>query len=128
VAEIPDGAVTDTPYYREFQQRLRALGIAVAHGGFASAAAQLSQREGFQPDYLKLAASMVLGASRGPERQRQIASLAETARTLGCHVIATAIASPDEESMCRELGCRYGQGPLYGGPRPVAELASLCHA
>jgi EAL domain-containing protein (putative c-di-GMP-specific phosphodiesterase class I) len=128
VAEIPDSAVSDTPYYREFQDRLRTMGIAVAHGGFASVAAQFSQREGFQPDYLKLAPSMVHGACRGAERQGPIASLVEAAGALGCQVIATGITSPDDESMCRDLGCRFGQGELFGGPRPIAEVVALCHA
>jgi EAL domain-containing protein (putative c-di-GMP-specific phosphodiesterase class I) len=43
-------------------------------------------------------------------------------------VIATGITSPDDESMCRDLGCRFGQGELFGGPRPIAEVVALCHA
>lgn len=109
VVELPDSAVADTPYLRNLCEGLRAVGLAVAHDGFSAGPAQLAQRAPLAPQYLKLAPSLVRGVDRHRERQRHIRSVAEAAQKLGCQVIATGLAGPQEASACHDAGCALGQ-------------------
>jgi len=40
-------------------------------------------------------------------------------RWLGIMVVAEGIEAPEEEEMLLELGVQYGQGYLFGKPRPL---------
>jgi len=124
IVEVPDSVVSDTPYYRDFRARLQAARIGIAHGDFAAGAAQLMQQDQIGPDYLKLARPMVRAIHRSRERQQQVESLVTAARQVGCEVIAVGLRTNEEREACRRLGCRLGQGELFGGPRLAAAQAS----
>ncbi len=123
VVEVPDSVVSDTPYYRDFRARLQAAQVGIAHGDFAAGAAQFVQQGEIGPDYLKLARPMVRAIHRSPQRQEQVESLVAAARQVGCGVIAAGLRTSEERETCRRLGCRLGQGELFGGPRPAAAQA-----
>jgi EAL domain-containing protein (putative c-di-GMP-specific phosphodiesterase class I) len=124
VVEVPDSVVSDTPYYRDFRGRLQAARIGIAHVDFAAGAAQLMQQEEIGPDYLKLARPTARAIHRSRERQQQVESLVAAARQIGCEVVAVGLRSKDERDACRRLGCRLGQGELFGGPLAAAAQAS----
>ena len=122
VVEVPDGAVSDTPYFRELCEDLRAMAMTVAHGGFAGGAIQFAHRKEIAPDLLKLAPLLLRGIDGSRERQRQLQSLVRAASDAGCEVIATGIQNEQDRTACRRLGCRFGQGGLYGHPQLLKEL------
>lgn len=114
VVEIPDSAVVDIPYFRDFRARLRDLGIAVAYDGFAGSAHQIKAQAEFAPDYLKLAAVLARGVDKSTLRQQQIKALAEVAGELNVELIAVGVHSENEARTCREAGCRLAQGDHFG--------------
>src|SRR5262245_6869675 len=61
VAEIPDSAVVDIPYFRDFRAKLRELGIGAAYDGFAGSPHQIKAQAEFAPDYIKLSPALVRG-------------------------------------------------------------------
>jgi EAL domain-containing protein (putative c-di-GMP-specific phosphodiesterase class I) len=119
VVAVPDSAVSDTPYYREFRRQLRGQDIAIAQDEFAAGGLQLLQQAEISPQYVRLARSLVHAIHHHRERQNQIRSLVEAAKDVGAEVIAVGIRSSEEADSCRALGCRFGQGELFGEPTPV---------
>jgi EAL domain-containing protein (putative c-di-GMP-specific phosphodiesterase class I) len=119
VAEIPDSAVVDIPYFRDFRKRLRDLDIGVAYDGFAGSPHQIKAQKDFAPDYLKLAPILARGVDRSTQRQQQIKALVEAARDLGVALIADGVHTENEANMCASLGCKLGQGDHFGRAQTI---------
>ncbi len=120
VIELPDGLVSDTPYAQTFRSGLREMGVGLMCDALA-AASGIFQSDA-PPDFLKLANSMMRRPRHRGERRRQIEHAVRTARRIGCDIIATGIQTEEEARICSELGCRFGQGDLFGQPKPIAAL------
>jgi EAL domain-containing protein (putative c-di-GMP-specific phosphodiesterase class I) len=119
VAEIPDSAVVDIPYFRDFYQRLRALGVGVAYDGFAGSLHQIRAQQAYVPDFVKLAAALARGVDRSTQRQQQIRDLVQASRELSIELIADGVHTENEAQTCRELGVRLGQGEHFGRARTI---------
>lgn len=119
VAEIPDSAVVDIPYFREFLSRLRELSIGVAFDGFAGSPHQVKAQEAFAAGYLKLAPALVRGVDKSTQRQQQIRALVEAATQIGTQLIAVGVHTENEARTCKELGCRLAQGDHFGRPQTI---------
>jgi EAL domain-containing protein (putative c-di-GMP-specific phosphodiesterase class I) len=119
VAEIPDSAVVDIPYFRDFRARLKELGIGVAFDGFAGSPNQLKTQAEFAPDFLKLAVALTRGLDKSTQRQQQVKSLVEATSELGVQLIAVGVHSDNEARAIREAGCRLAQGDHFGHAQTV---------
>jgi EAL domain-containing protein (putative c-di-GMP-specific phosphodiesterase class I) len=128
IVEVPDAAVSDTPYYRELRRKLESLEVGIAHGDFAAGAAQLVQQEPIRPDFLKLARPLVRSLDRSQQRQHHLQSVVEAAERIGCQVVAVGVRTEAEEDVCRQLRCGFAQGERFGEPLPAALLAQTIHA
>jgi EAL domain-containing protein (putative c-di-GMP-specific phosphodiesterase class I) len=119
VAEIPDSAVVDIPYFRDFRHKLRDLGVGVAYDGFAGSPHQIKAQREFAPDYLKLAPVLARGVDRSTQRQQQIQALVEAAREIGVQLIADGVHTENEAQTCASLGCKLGQGDHFGKAQTI---------
>lgn len=119
VAEIPDSAVVDIPYFRDFLKRLKAFEIGVAYDGFAGSPHQLRAQEQLAADFLKLAPALARGVDKSTQRQQQIAALVEAAQAIGTQLVAVGVHTENEARTCRELGCRLAQGDHFGHPQTI---------
>jgi len=119
VVEIPEGGASDIPYACRFRQRLHELQIGIAYGSFAVGQLDAIRQADVRPDFLKLAPSLVAAVDRNAQRRRQAESIVRAGRELGCEMIAVGVGSREEAQTCRELGCRFGQGGLFGSPEPI---------
>jgi EAL domain-containing protein (putative c-di-GMP-specific phosphodiesterase class I) len=119
VAEIPDSAVVDIPYFRDFRSKLQELGIGAAYDGFAGSPHQIKAQAEYAPDYLKLSAALVRGVDKSTQRQQQIKGLVEATQELKIQVIAVGIHSENEARTCREIGCRLAQGDHFGHAQTI---------
>jgi EAL domain-containing protein (putative c-di-GMP-specific phosphodiesterase class I) len=119
VAEIPDTAVVDIPYFRDFRAKLRELGVGVAYDGFAGSPHQIKAQAEFAPDYLKLAAALSRGVDKSTQRQQQIKALVESTQGLNVQLIAVGVHSENEARACREIGCRLAQGDHFGHAQTI---------
>ncbi len=75
VAQIPETAVCDIPYFRQFIQGLRERDIEIAYANFCGGPTQISNWQAVAPDYLKLSPSLVKGISRASGGWRTVQSL-----------------------------------------------------
>lgn len=119
VAEIPDSAVVDIPYFRDFLAKLRELKIGVAYDAFAGSPHQIKAQEQFPPDFLKLTPALARGVDKSTQRQQQIKALVEAAQGIGAQLIAVGVHSENEARTCHELGCRLAQGDHFGRPQTI---------
>lgn len=119
VAEIPDSAVVDIPYFRDFRAKLRELGIGVAYRDFAGSPHQIKAQAEFAPDYLKVSAALIRGIDKSTQRQQQVKSLVDAARDLNVQLIAVGVHSENEARTCNEIGCRLAQGDHFGHPQTI---------
>ncbi len=123
VAEIPETAVCDIPYFRQFIADLRQREIRVAYGGFCTGPAQIADWRTMAPDYLKLAPGMVKGIRRASGGWRMIQSLIDASRDIGCDVVAVGVEQESDLQCLREAGCPYAQGIYLGRPEPITAFA-----
>jgi EAL domain-containing protein (putative c-di-GMP-specific phosphodiesterase class I) len=119
VAEIPDSAVVDIPYFRDFREKLRGMDIGVAYDGFAGSPHQIHAQAEFAPDYLKLATALVRGIDKSMQRQQQITALVKAAAEINVQLIAVGIHSEHEARVCHEIGCRLAQGDHFGHSQTI---------
>jgi EAL domain-containing protein (putative c-di-GMP-specific phosphodiesterase class I) len=119
VAQVPDSAVVDIPYFRDFLSRLRQAHICVAYDGFGGGQQQVGTQQELAPDYLKLAPALARGVDKSSPRQKQIREIVEAASQTDTQVIATGVHTENEAQTCRELGCRLAQGDHYGRPQTM---------
>jgi len=122
VIELPEGAASDVPHCLDFRRCLRELGIGISYSGFSAATIQLLQQTEVPPNFVKLNESLVRGLQDNVEHQQQIRSVVGAGGDLGCEIIAAGVSAEDDARICRELGCRLGQGDLFGTPHPVDSL------
>ncbi len=120
VAEIPETAVCDIPYFRQFIADLRQREIEVAYGGFCMGPSQIANWRTMAPDYVKLAPTVVRGIRRASGGYRMIQSLLDATSDLGCAVIAVGIDNESDAQCLRDVGCPYAQGDYFGRPEPIA--------
>lgn len=122
VIELPDEAVSGVPHCRQLHQSLQGLGIRMAYDGFTAGEGQLSQQMETRPDFVKLKPSLVRELCHHQERQQHVRAVVQAGHEINCPVIAVGIATEEDFHCCRELGCRYGQGSLFGSPLPIDYL------
>jgi EAL domain-containing protein (putative c-di-GMP-specific phosphodiesterase class I) len=119
VAEIPDSAVVDIPYFRDFRAKLRELGIGAAYDNFAGSPHQIKAQAEFAPDYLKLSPALVRGIDKSTQRQQQVKALADAASELKVQLVAVGVHSENEARTTREIGCRLAQGDHFGHAQTI---------
>jgi EAL domain-containing protein (putative c-di-GMP-specific phosphodiesterase class I) len=119
VAEIPESAVCDIPYFRQFVSELRKRDISIAYVGFCGGPGQIADWATVAPDFLKLASPLVKGVSRASGGFRMLKSLLAATHDLGCEMIATGVADAADAECLRELECPHAQGDYFGVPAPA---------
>jgi EAL domain-containing protein (putative c-di-GMP-specific phosphodiesterase class I) len=122
VLEVHEGLVTDIASMHRLRHWLNELDIALAYDDFGAGQARLAHLADVPPDYIKLDRSLIRALDRGAARQDVIQALNSVCGDLNVKSIAEGIQTIAEADACRRLGCHFGQGFLFGPPRPVAQL------
>jgi len=125
VVLIPERAVSDVGYLREFFNRLRSAGIGLGYNGVSGAPPAAMHEVDLRPDYLVLDRGLARNVHRSSIRRAQLETIARAGRDCGCGVVATALEKPEEADVCLRTGCQFGQGALFAqAVRPTRSRAS----
>jgi EAL domain-containing protein (putative c-di-GMP-specific phosphodiesterase class I) len=106
-------------------RKLKELGVKLALDDFGTGYSSLAHLHEIPLDTLKIDRAFVSRVDGDPRMERMLAAVVGLAHQLGLEVIAEGIERPSEAEVLRRLGCRYGQGYLFGRPAPVAASAAL---
>ena len=100
-------------------QALRRLGVRLAIDDFGTGYSSLSYLRRFPMDVLKIDRSFTRDACEDNALLQAIVAMGES---LGLVLIPEGIEEPEQADALRALGCRLGQGFLFGRPVPADEL------
>ena len=102
-------------------QRLRDGGVEAVLDDFGTGSSSLAYVHRFPLRMVKIDRSFV-AQLEGPESGRSravLAAMIALARTLDLEVLAVGVETEDQRAALLEMGCRYGQGYLFGRARPA---------
>ncbi len=103
--------------------RLRALGMKVSVDDFGTGYSSLTYLKQFPIDVVKIDRSFVRGLGSNPDDEMIVAAVINLAHTLGLRVIAEGVENGLQRDVLYQLGCRFGQGYLWGGAVAAAQLS-----
>jgi len=96
------------------------LGVRVAIDDFGTGYSSLSYLHTFPIDAIKIDRSFVQAIEHDERRRAVIQLILQLAVELEFTVIAEGIETEGHAALLRDIGCRFGQGYLFGRPRAEA--------
>jgi EAL domain-containing protein (putative c-di-GMP-specific phosphodiesterase class I) len=124
VLEVHEDVVADVQTLRTLRGRLKELRIEMAYDDFGAGQARLEELAEASPDYVKLHLRLIRGIQESRTRQGLIQAINRLSQELGVKLIAEGIETVEEAKVCRSLGCRFGQGFLFGKPQAASLIKS----
>lgn len=100
------------------------IGVRIAIDDFGTGYSSLSYLHKFPIDAIKVDRSFVQAIEHDERRRAVIQLILQLAVELDFSVIAEGIETEAHAALLRDIGCRYGQGYLYGRPRAEASIAA----
>ncbi|MEX2501233.1 MAG: EAL domain-containing protein, partial [Trueperaceae bacterium] len=128
--EVTESAVmADGPTALATLARLRDHGVRIAIDDFGTGYASLIYLRKVPARTLKIDASFVHDLNTGGDASERslIEAVTNLGRAFGMEVVGEGIETPHQHQALRELGCRLGQGYLFGRPMPEAAFRSWWH-
>jgi EAL domain-containing protein (putative c-di-GMP-specific phosphodiesterase class I) len=104
---------------KRFVDSLRDTGIRLAVDDVGAGEIDLWHILRLEPAVIKVDMSLVRDIEHTPRNRALIRGISAMAQDLGMMVVAEGIEAPEEEEQLLELGVQYGQGYLFGKPRPL---------
>jgi PAS domain S-box-containing protein len=101
---------------------LKNLGIRLALDDFGTGYSSLLHLQAFPFDELKVDGSFVRSVVHSRQSRRITAAVVGLGISLGLQTVAEGIEEQAQANLLARQGCNLGQGFLYGGPIPAAEL------
>lgn len=124
VLEITEAySIHDMDRLEAHAKRLRTMGCRIAVDDLGSGAASLSHMARLAPDFIKVDQSLVRQVHRRPYAAALLNALAVFAERMRVGYIAEGIETPDELQAVIDADVPWGQGFIFGEPRPLG-LAS----
>jgi EAL domain-containing protein (putative c-di-GMP-specific phosphodiesterase class I) len=100
---------------------LKDLGIRLSIDDFGTGYSSLAYLHQFPFDTLKIDRSFVMRLGDAPERAAIVRTIIQLAQNLSMETVAEGVETRLQLGGLRSMGCRYGQGFLFGKPVPSAE-------
>ena len=104
-------------------QEIRARGVEVWLDDFGTGYSSLGYLHRFPVDGLKIDRTFVSPLDGWPQSATMVRTILGLAQNLGLRVVAEGIETEVQAKQLEDLGCRHGQGWLFGRPRAAARIA-----
>jgi EAL domain-containing protein (putative c-di-GMP-specific phosphodiesterase class I) len=106
-------------------KRLRASGARFALDDFGSSYSNLAYIKQFPVECMKIDRSFIVGVAKEGTDRSIVRAILAMADSLGLDVVAEGIEQIDQRDALLDLGCRRGQGYLFGPPLSASDATSL---
>jgi diguanylate cyclase (GGDEF)-like protein/PAS domain S-box-containing protein len=124
--EITEGVVMHKPGPAErILHDLAAHGVALDVDDFGTGYSSLEVLHRFPISALKIDRSFIVRIEEDSKSGELVRAIVMMASSLGMEVVAEGIETSTQDAYLRALGCSYGQGFLYGRPRPANEIGHV---
>ncbi len=124
--EITEGALAEQPEEAlKVLLRLGDLGLRLAVDDFGTGYSSLAHLKRFPIDVLKIDQSFVRELEQSGDDRAISAAIIAMGHSLGLHVLAEGVETPQQLQFLRERGCDSYQGYLCSPALPAAEFAAL---
>lgn len=118
--------MSDLEQANNFIQTLRKRGYHICLDDFGAGAASFQYLSVLDVDVVKLDGSAIKNAQRAPKGRAFLSALTELCRRMTVETIAEMVDSIEALDFCRDCGCNYVQGYLFGKPsREVKDFTPL---
>ena len=114
--EITESLAVDGRRAEGTIRALRALGCLVGIDDFGVGQSSLSYLSSLPIDFIKIDISFTCAMKCDPRASRIVRSITEMSNDLGLLTVAEGIETRDQHEALLEMGCKYGQGYLFGRP------------
>ncbi|MEM1331961.1 MAG: EAL domain-containing protein [Actinomycetota bacterium] len=111
-------AMRDPEYTVDVLRTLRDLGFTIILDDFGTGYSSMAWLHRLPVQVLKIDRSFVLGLPDDADARRLVELIVSLAADLGISLTAEGIETRAQAELLAELGCRYGQGYLFGRPGP----------
>jgi diguanylate cyclase (GGDEF)-like protein len=108
-------------------RRLRELGVGLSIDDFGTGYSSLSRLAEFPIESLKIPKPFVDKLLGEDADEAFVDAILRLADSLGLAAVAEGIEHPAQAARLRQLGCRLGQGYLFGRPAPAEEIERLLY-
>lgn len=126
--EITETALmTDLDTARRTIESLNEASVEVHVDDFGTGYSSLSYLSRLPIAGLKIDRSFVTQITNSREDREVVRTITSLGKSLNMAVIAEGVETERQLEELRALGCEYGQGFLFGRPRPAAEVTKLLH-
>ncbi|GAA1860493.1 hypothetical protein GCM10009836_45820 [Pseudonocardia ailaonensis] len=107
---------------------LRSAGVGVAIDDFGTGCSSLTYVRRLFVDLIKIDRSLVTGVDRDPHQHRVAAAILAVVDAFGLAAVAEGVETEEQAAVLTALGCRYGQGWLWGKPLSPADMTRRLRA
>lgn len=108
--------MSDLDSANNFIQSLRSKGYHVCLDDFGAGAASFQYLSVLDVDVVKLDGSAVKNAQKAKKGRAFLSALTELCKRMSVETIAEMVDTPETLEFCRDCGCNYVQGFLFGRP------------
>jgi EAL domain-containing protein (putative c-di-GMP-specific phosphodiesterase class I) len=123
VLEVSERGVGPDPHkFVRSLTKLKQMGYPIALDDVGTGYGSLATLQRVEPDYLKVDSSVVRDIHESLIKQEVFSSVVQIAARIGSEVVAEGVESEEELRALKDVGARYGQGFLFAGPAPAADV------
>ncbi len=115
--------VEDTRGVRNTLLALREAGIKIALDDFGTGYSSLSHLRDFPIDKVKIDGSFIRSLPTSAQSRTIVMALIQMANGMGLDIIAEGIETEEQREILTQMGCRYGQGYLFGAAQDVGRIS-----
>lgn len=123
VLEISERSILQAAEAGSLLEPLREAGAWIAFDDFGAGHDRLLQLASHPPEILKFDRLLIQGLHRKNRKiQTLLQGLVDTAKDLGCQVVAEGIETEEQADLCEEIGFDLVQGYYFAMPAPAKQI------
>ncbi len=124
--EVTESLIMEDPELAEkLLRQVRELGAGVSLDDFGTGFASLSNLQKYPFDSVKVDRSFISTMESRDDSSVIVNSIVDLANDLDLVVIAEGLESEDDALHLRQMGCRYGQGYVFGAPMSASDAQTF---